>query len=55
MAEPKQKLSRTRRTRRRHRINYFLELGIICPQCKERVKRHQVCTQCGFYKNEKIL
>lgn len=55
MGNPKYKISRTRRDKRRtHKIltNPILSL---CPECKEPKMPHRVCPHCGTYKGRQVV
>ena len=54
MANPKYKKSRSRTRTRRSSINISSPNFIECPNCKESVLPHRVCTSCGFYKGRDI-
>ena len=53
MAEPKQKLSKVRTSRRRNRLNSNIPTGVKCPKCHFLTHRHQTCPHCGYYKSIK--
>ena len=55
MAEPKQKLSRSRSRKRRGQKSQNLVHLTVCPKCKTKIPQHQVCPVCGTYKNEQVL
>jgi large subunit ribosomal protein L32 len=55
MAVPKKKTTRSRKgTRRAHlalkQINFS-----ICPQCKQLVLPHRICSNCGYYKGREVI
>ena len=52
---PKRKLSRGRQGRRRHSISIKIEAISACPNCKQPVKSHTVCPNCGMYKGKEII
>lgn len=55
MAEPKKRLTKARSgARRSHLFSKKIFLS-HCPKCKEIVPAHQVCQNCGFYKNTDVL
>ncbi|MBI2588292.1 50S ribosomal protein L32 [Candidatus Berkelbacteria bacterium] len=49
MAEPKKKLTRARRDKRRSQIKFDVPDFINCPKCKNPRHSHQICPNCGFY------
>ncbi len=56
MAVPKKKTSK-RRTRNRRAANTKISPIMLskCPKCGEPKRIHVVCTNCGFYKDKKVL
>lgn len=56
MAVPKYKTSKAR-TRRRKAINMSLRAPnlIACGQCGNKVLRHRVCPQCGYYRGRECF
>ena len=56
MANPKRKISRSKRDSRRAQT-YKLGLpGITeCPQCHEMKLAHRVCPTCGYYKDKEVV
>lgn len=55
MAEPKQKLSRSRTRRRRGSKKYQAKNFIKCPKCQSPVLPHHVCDVCGTYKGREVI
>jgi large subunit ribosomal protein L32 len=55
MANPKNRTSRTRK--RLRRANWKLTIPSIgaCPQCHEAKLPHQVCPNCGYYKDREVI
>lgn len=55
MAVPKNKVSKSRRDKRR--ANWKLEApGMIeCPQCHEYIMPHRVCKACGYYNGKEVI
>ncbi len=55
MAEPKQKLSRSR-SRKRKGVQIFKAPNLTeCPKCKSKILPHYVCPTCGTYKGRQVL
>lgn len=55
MAEPKQRHSSTRSGNRRSHLAANPKSLSACSHCKEPIAPHQVCGECGYYKNEDVL
>ncbi len=57
MANPKRKLSRSKRDMRR--ANWLSGLSVPslveCRNCGETKKPHHACQSCGYYKGQKIF
>ena len=57
MANPKRKLSRSKRDKRR--ANWLSSLigpsMMACPNCGERKKQHHACPECGYYKGQRVF
>jgi large subunit ribosomal protein L32 len=54
MPNPKRRHSKTRTAKRRTH-DALQPLGTSeCPQCRERKLPHQVCPNCGFYRNRQV-
>ena len=55
MAVPKQKVSKSRRDKRR--ANWKLTAPVLtdCPQCQKKKLPHRVCGECGYYKNKEVV
>ncbi|MFC1663615.1 50S ribosomal protein L32 [Patescibacteria group bacterium] len=55
MAVPKQRHTKGRRNKRRMHI--FLEAPVLtrCLKCKELIKPHTACPNCGYYKKEEVI
>lgn len=55
MANPKHKISRSKRASRRS--NWKLSLPSIseCPQCHEPKMPHRACPHCGYYKDREVI
>lgn len=55
MANPKHKISKSRRDKRRtHKKLSFPNLA-LCPQCREPKLPHHVCLNCGSYKGREVM
>ncbi len=55
MANPKHKLSKSKRDKRR--THYKLE-GVsfqLCPQCRDPKLPHHICPNCGSYKGRTVI
>ena len=56
MAEPKRRVSKTRRDKRRSNVWKLEAPGFSkCTQCGELKLAHRVCPNCGFYKGKEIV
>lgn len=55
MAHPKSKVSKQRRDKRRS--HDFLKTPEIttCSHCGAHVPRHQVCPECGYYRDKLLI
>jgi large subunit ribosomal protein L32 len=57
MPVPKRKTSKSRRDKRAS-SNSKLKIKSsysICPTCQAAVSSHQVCSDCGYYKGQKVV
>ena len=55
MAVPKKRKTSTRSKQgRSHKKTSVVNLA-NCPKCNEKVITHQVCQNCGFYGDKKVL
>lgn len=54
-ALPKNKVSRHRRGNRRQHQRLTPPLMVICPKCKNLMRAHRVCKECGTYKGRVVL
>jgi large subunit ribosomal protein L32 len=52
---PKQKVSRTRRDRRRAHHALKPKNLVQCSNCNEMRLPHRVCPNCGHYKNREVV
>ena len=55
MAEPKQKMSRSRTRTRRGKQSFQKPQLVTCPKCKDKILPHHVCPVCGTYKGREVL
>lgn len=55
MPNPKKRLTRSRRGKRRS--HDFLEAVTVikCPNCGALAQPHHVCQSCGYYKGEEVV
>lgn len=55
MAVPKKRHSTHRKGKRRAAIKLKLPPLSKCPKCKQAIRPHTVCFNCGYYKDRDIL
>ena len=55
MAEPKKKLTRARRGKRRAGKKMVKTSLSLCPKCKTLRPNYLVCPVCGYYKNKVVI
>jgi len=55
MANPKHKISRTRRDKRRAQRRLEPVQILLCPQCHEPKLPHRTCLSCGTYAGRQVL
>lgn len=55
MAEPKKRMTSTRSGNRQSKDALSAQSLINCSNCKQKVRPHQICKNCGFYKGEKVV
>ncbi len=55
MANPKHKISKSRRDKRRTHDKLSAPSLGLCPQCHEPKRSHYVCLNCGTYKGQSII
>jgi len=55
MANPKHKISKARRDKRRTHFKLTLPSLVPCPQCHEPKLPHHVCLNCGTYKGREVI
>ena len=55
MAHPKQKISPTRRDKRRTHYKAVAPTLATCSNCGATILFHRVCPECGFYRGKKAM
>ncbi|HGE70526.1 TPA: 50S ribosomal protein L32 [Candidatus Poribacteria bacterium] len=55
MANPKRKISKSRRGMRRSHQALTVVPMDKCPRCGEKKLPHKVCLSCGYYKGRQII
>lgn len=55
MAHPADKLSRSRRGKRRSHDHLTPPAVSTCPQCNAITRPHRVCKECGTYRGKEIV
>ncbi|MBI1818980.1 MAG: 50S ribosomal protein L32 [Nitrospirae bacterium] len=55
MPNPKHKISKARRDKRRANVKLSRPNLSICPQCMEPKLPHYVCLSCGTYKGKEMI
>ncbi len=55
MAVPKQRISKSRRNKRRAHDFLTPPQVVLCPHCREPKLPHRVCPNCGMYKDRQVL
>lgn len=55
MAVPKRKSSHARTGKRRAQWKLTVPNLVSCPQCHTLKAQHQVCKECGYYKNKVVI
>ncbi|HUX07964.1 MAG TPA: 50S ribosomal protein L32 [Acidobacteriota bacterium] len=55
MANPKRKISKGRRDRRRSHDSLKTPGMSICPNCYETKMPHRACAACGYYKGREVI
>jgi large subunit ribosomal protein L32 len=55
MANPKHKISRARRDKRRAHHALATPGLTLCPQCREPKLPHRVCPSCGTYRGRDVI
>ncbi len=55
MAVPKQKVSKSRRNKRRAHHGLRAATYSECPDCGEMKRPHHVCGHCGHYRDREVV
>lgn len=55
MANPKHKISKARRDKRRTHWKLSTPSLSKCPQCHEAKMPHRVCPTCGYYAGKSVI
>ncbi len=55
MAEPKKRMTASRSGNRQSKDALKASTLVTCSNCKQKIAPHKVCSNCGFYKGEKII
>ena len=55
MAVPARKVSKTSQRTRRAHMALSAKATTTCPNCGSVIKAHRVCSNCGYYKNVKVV
>jgi len=55
MAVPKNKVSKSRRDKRRANWKLSVPGMVECPQCHEYKMPHRVCKACGYYNGKEVI
>jgi len=55
MPNPKHKISKARRDKRRAHHSLPVPSLSVCPQCREPKLPHRVCLNCGTYKGREVI
>ena len=55
MANPKHKISKARRDKRRTHYKLTAPAVVLCPQCREPKRAHFACLACGTYKGREVV
>ncbi|HFE63851.1 50S ribosomal protein L32 [candidate division KSB1 bacterium 4484_188] len=57
MANPKRKISKSKRDKRRTPwMNLLKKVSLsTCPNCGEPKLPHRVCSSCGYYKGQQVF
>jgi len=55
MAVPKKRNSHSRTRKRRSHDALKPDQRSTCPQCREPMKLHHVCSHCGYYRSREVI
>lgn len=55
MAQPRQKSSKSAKHKRQSQWKLRPLNLSVCPQCKHPKPSHQVCPNCGFYRDREVI
>lgn len=55
MAVPQNRISKTRKRKRRTHFKLQAPTMAICPNCGEMTLSHTVCKKCGYYKGKLVV
>lgn len=55
MAVPKGKVSKARRDSRKANWRASAPTLVECPHCKNMIRPHTVCSECGYYDNKEVI
>ena len=55
MANPKRKISKSRRDKRRSHMALRSPAVTLCPECMEPKLPHRLCMNCGYYKQQMVI
>jgi large subunit ribosomal protein L32 len=55
MAVPKQRISRTRRDKKRAQKGLKLVQLVRCSNCSTSIKPHHICPSCGHYRGRQVI
>ena len=55
MAVPKQRHTKSRRDRRRSHLALRERSLSVCPKCKQAILPYNICQNCGYYKDNKVI
>ncbi len=55
MPNPKHKISKARRDKRRANTKLSAPAYVSCPQCREPKRPHHACLACGTYKGREVI
>ncbi len=55
MANPKHKISKARRDKRRTHYKLAVPTVVLCSQCNEPKRPHYACLSCGYYNGREVV